>query len=86
MWTQYPCLYGGWPAGGTVTPKNRASLRGGRGLLLHFQMIIFYFHFLLSLHRCSEASEVAAVKCRNIKQSLLESVLPSAGRLVYFGH
>lgn len=44
------------------------------GLLLHFRMISFYFPFLLSLHRCSEASEVAAVKCQNIKQSLLESV------------
>lgn len=75
MGAQFPRLYGGWPAGGTVTLEKRAnvpgsSLRGGRmGLLLLFQMISFYFHFLLSLHGCSEGSEVAAVKCPNIKQS-----------------
>lgn len=44
------------------------------GLLLHLQMISFYFHFLLSLHGCSEASEVAAVKCQNTQQSPSEAV------------
>lgn len=54
------------------------------GLLLHFQMISFYFPFLLSLHRCSEASEVAAVKCQNVKQSLFESVFAICRRIGLF--